>query len=386
MKEFWLSTEECSGCGACMNACPADAISMELGKDGFFYPSVSNACIDCDACERVCTAAHRLALKHEVRPDTFAAWSRNDETRFTSTSGGAFTELAEAVLAESGVVFGALYDDLCNVRHGMAVDAESLEGLKQSKYVQSDTGFAFREVLQHLDEGRIVAFCGTPCQVAGLRAHLGRYADTDRLVTIDFVCRGVNSPKAYRAWLEEREKTKGVTVTKIWFKYKVGGWKTSPFRTRIEFADGTDVVLDRKDNLFMSGYLDSNLYLRPSCTNCRFKGFPRQGDITLADFWGLDPVLDDDKGASMVLVNNQKGRRVFERAKESLVIHESRFTDIFAANGCIDASVKGNRKSRDFMVDLDTMSFSKAFRKHARNSCVLALARLLRTIARNLSR
>ncbi|WP_080804105.1 Coenzyme F420 hydrogenase/dehydrogenase, beta subunit C-terminal domain [Arabiibacter massiliensis] len=386
MKRFWLSAQECSGCGACANACPVDAISMEFAEDGFRYPVISGACVDCDKCERTCVAVHRFSSGYEMRPDTFAVWSKSEEARFASTSGGAFTELANAVLAEGGAVFGALYGSRCDVKHGAADDAEGLKGLRQSKYVQSDIGFAFREVKQRLDEGRMVAFCGAPCQVAGLRAFLGRRADTDKLVAFDFVCRGVNSPKAYRAWLDELESAKGASVAKVWFKYKVGGWKTSPVRTRIEFDDGSDMVLDGESNLFMRGYLESNLFLRPSCANCQFKGFPRQGDITLADFWGLDSSLDDDRGASMVLVNGEKGKALFERAKEDLEVHERSFDEIFVGNVCIDTSVKRNRKSQDFMADLDAMCFSAALGKHTRVSLARKSMRKMKALAKSLLR
>lgn len=72
----------------------------------------------------------------------------------------------------------------------------------------------------------------------------------------------------------------------------------------------------------MHGYLTSNLYIRPSCGDCSFKGVPRQGDITLADFWGIDKSLDDDKGISMVLLNSERGIKLFERVKNNLIVYE----------------------------------------------------------------
>ena len=153
----------------------------------------------------------------------------------------------------------------------------------------------------------------------------------------------MNSPKAFKAWLSEIEKREGCKVTKVWFKYKEGGWKTSPKRTRLDFENGSYKVYEGEKNLYMHGYLTSNLYIRPCCGDCRFKGVPRKSDVTFADFWGIDKELDDDKGTSMLLVNSEKGKRYFEIVRNNLNVPQ---------------------KGHDFLADLDNLSFSEDLKKY----------------------
>lgn len=58
--------------------------------------------------------------------------------------------------------------------------------------------------------------------------------------------------------------------------------------------------MHQENNAFMEGYLSYNLYMRPSCGQCDFKGVPRQAGLTLADFWGIDAKLNDNKGIAMI--------------------------------------------------------------------------------------
>ena len=317
-------------------------------------------------------------------PTIHAAWTEDADLRFTSTSGGAFGELSKVILSRGGVAYGALYDRNCVVRHACADDFDSLAHLRQSKYVQSEIGLVYRDVEEKLAEGYEVIFCGAPCQIAGLRAYLGK--EYESLYLADFVCLGVNSPKAYAAWLDELEQRQGSRGTRVWFKYKDGGWKTSPKRTRIDFEDGCFIVQDGPENHYMSGYIDLNLYLRPSCSSCDFRGFPRQGDITMADFWGLDDTLDDDKGASMVMVNSPKGERLFTEAACNMRCEERSFDEIFAGNPRINKNPKPNRKSQLFLDALDSMGFEAAYAQYGRPSFGKFVCRKLHAVKRRIKR
>lgn len=298
------------------------------------------------------------------RPDTYAVWSKDNEIRYNSTSGGAFSEFAKIVLADGGLVAGARYNDKNMVEHSLVDNIEGLEKLRQSKYSSSSLGNIYRDVKEELIRGKTVAFCGAPCQVAGLYAYLGK--EYDNLITMDFICRGMNSPKAFRAWIDEIEKQVGSKVTRVWFKYKKGGWKSSPKRTRIDFADGNYVVKEGEANLFMQGYLNSNMYIRPCCGECRFKGIPRRSDITFADFWGIEKELDDDKGTSMLLVNSAKGRDLFERTKKSMEVYEKDSNSVFSGNPMLTTSVVVPAESYNFLKDLDSVPFSECIKKYAR--------------------
>lgn len=346
----------------CSNVCPKKAIKMISDKSGFLYPEITEACVDCNICEKACRS--RVGFKNKARfekPDTYASWSENEDIRYNSTSGGAFSELAKIILEKGGCVAGALYNENNKVEHAIIYNEEGLKKIRQSKYTQSDMRDIYKELEKELRTKKLVAFCGAPCQVAALYAYLKN--DYDNLITFDFICRGMNSPKAYKAWLTEIENTEHKRVKKVWFKYKFMGWKKSPKCTRVDFEDGSFRVFNDKDNLFMKCYLGPNLYIRPSCGKCGFKGLPRQSDITLADFWGIEPELDDDKGTSMILVNSEKGRKLI-RMTDSLVMHKRSLDEIFEGNVCFDGSVIINPKSSEFLADLDNMSFSQTVKKY----------------------
>ncbi len=383
-KELWLPENECTGCGACENACPKDVLKIEVCSNGHLLPVAYNGCIDCDRCVKVCTDRRVLESRGSVHPTVYAAWSNSADLRYASTSGGLFSELAFPVLKAGGVAYGAAYDEDCRVVYTSAETLEELMRLRQSKYVQSEVGLTFRAVKADLEAGRRVLFCGAPCQVAGLRAYLGK--DYERLFLVDFVCRGVNSPLAYRYWLDGLAGEQGSEVSRVWFKYKDGGWKTSPLRTRADFKDGSYVVLEGKGNTYMCGYLISNLFFRPSCSACEFKGFPRQGDLTVADFWGLNPELDDDKGTSMILVSSEKGRELFAMVEPNVTSYERNFDEIFAGNVCIDENALLNQKSASFITALPTMGFDAALAKYGKKNIVRRLFDKVKPIVKKMAR
>lgn len=296
------------------------------------------------------------------KPETYAVWSKNEKTRYNSTSGGAFTEFAKIILATDGYVAGAQYNKECLVEHTLVSDFDGIEILRQSKYLQSNLKDVYKEVKEKLVKGKLVGFCGAPCQVAGLYAFLGK--EYDNLFTMDFICRGMNSPKAYKAWLKEVEEQEKSKAIKVWFKYKDGGWKSSPRRTRVDFEDGHHMVYEGEKNLYMNAYLSSNLYMRPCCGECKFKGVPRSADITFADFWGVDKKYDDDKGTSLVLVNSEKGRKIFAQIQDNVNYYQRDFNEIFEGNGMFTSSAIVSEDTSKFLTDLDNMSFTDALKKY----------------------
>lgn len=298
-----------------------------------------------------------------IKPITYATWTKDADIRYHSTSGGAFTEFAKAIISEGGYVAGAQYNSDCLVEHALVSDLEGIERLRQSKYVQSNLNNIYKQVKEKLDEGKIVGFCGAPCQVAGLYNFLEK-KEYSNLFTMDFICRGMNSPKAFKAWLTEIEQEENSKAKKVWFKYKDGGWKTSPKRTRVDFEDGHFKVYEGEKNLFMHGYLSSNLYIKPSCGNCACKGLPRHGDITFADFWGIEAKYDDDKGTSLLLINSEKGQVYFDEIKENMEYHEKDFDDILGGNPMFTSSVEVPENAHLFLEDLDRMSFTDALKKY----------------------
>lgn len=295
----------CSGCGACVQACPVRCIVMKEDGEGFPYPLAdAERCMDCGLCEKVCP--YSIVRQGSTPLRITAAFCKSSELRLQSSSGGIFTLLAEKILRQGGRVFGAVMDSGAAVRHAEACDTASLHPLRYSKYVQSDTGDTFRRAKELLDNGVPVLYTGTPCQIAGLRTFLRK--DYAGLFTADFICHGVPSPGVWRKYLREVAGEEGIEVE---FRNKSMGWRHS---TMIIRKDGNTVLSEyMKANPYIEGFL-KNLYIRPCCYSCRFKKFSSGSDITLSDFWKVNkymPDMNDDTGISLVYINTAKGLSMF---------------------------------------------------------------------------
>lgn len=313
--------KNCSGCGACASSCPIHCIEMSEDAEGFIYPKVDAArCVDCRVCEKVCPIINPT-VNDKGMPDTYYAVNKNDKIRMRSSSGGVFSALAEHILANGGTVFGAVFkEDFSGVCHTRADNVEKLSKMRGSKYIQSSIGNSYLDAKTMLDSGKTVLFTGTPCQVAGLKAYLGK--EYENLFTQDFICHGVPSPKVWRNYADLQRKKAHGQISGVAFRNKTTGWKN--YSLSIDFNNKRHRTSNLHKDLFMRGFL-SNLYLRPSCYNCSFRGENRMSDISLADFWGLSAVLpekDDDKGASLVLVNSSKGDELIKAIGEKLDIKE----------------------------------------------------------------
>lgn len=353
-----MDKEQCNGCAACRNVCPMNCINMEKDKSGFEYPVVDiKKCIDCNLCQETCPVDGITLKKYRIK-EVYAAWSKNSDVRYLSTSGGIFSELAIEIIQEGGVVVAAAYNEENEIHHIIVEKMCDIEKIRQSKYAQSRIDVIYREIKEQLQR-RKVLFCGTPCQVVGLKAFLKE--EYSNLITVDFICRGVNSPKALKKWIEELEFENESKVNRIWFKYKINGWKKSPKCTRIDFLNGKSIVKQDKDNSFMYGYLGPNLYIRPSCGKCKFKGSEKYSDITLGDFWGIKSELDDDRGTSLVLLNNMKAESLFKCIKERIVYSKRDINEVFRENICAVNSIRINPKSEEFLeaLDKEENAFSK---------------------------
>ena len=299
----------CTGCAACRNGCPKDAISMAPDKEGFSYPVVDpHLCIRCGHCTAICPALHQR--QPGPLPAVFAAWNKNDGIRKDSTSGGVFSVLAEYILESGGVVFGAALDGRQHLRHIACFRKEDLWRLRGAKYVQSDLGDVYREV-RHWLESRPVLFTGTPCQVDGLYHYLG--GRPENLTTCDLVCHGVPSPAVWEDMVRSIEGRTHKAVQAVRFRNKVVGWKDSHFTT--VYSDGSvdSAPLMRTEYGRAFGRA---LFLRPSCHRCAYTSVTRVGDFTLGDFWGLGPdelPEQQERGVSLLMVNTAHGSHLFDQ-------------------------------------------------------------------------
>ena len=299
----------CTGCTACAAGCPKDAITMVRDSEGFSYPAVDlNACIHCGRCTAICPMLRQR--EPMPLPAAFAAWNADDQIRRHSTSGGAFTALAEYILEGGGVVYGAALDGKQHLRHVACFRKEDLWRLRGAKYVQSDLGQTFREIREALKK-RPVLFSGTPCQVDGLYRFLG--GKPENLTTCDLVCHGVPSPGVWEDTVRSMERRKGKAIQSVRFRDKVTGWKDS--HLTLIYGDGT---VDSAP-LFATEYgraFGRALFLRPCCHRCAYTNLNRPGDFTLGDFWGLGPdelPEQQTRGVSLLLVNSPHGSYLFDQ-------------------------------------------------------------------------
>lgn len=346
-----IDKQLCCGCAACVQACPKHCISLREDKEGFFYPLVEKEhCIDCHLCEKVCPFLNIAEAK--VPAMVLAAYNENGQERQISSSGGIFILLAKEIIGKGGVVFGAVFDENWKVKHTYAETMEEVYPMLQSKYVQSDVGATYHEAECFLKSGRYVLYCGTPCQISGLNRFLKRkYAN---LTLVDFLCHGVPSPGVWRKYVtkELSKAARSAAVGKntvlssslnpmptlggIEFRDKTQrGWKKFSFVVRSSSAlkaDKNSVLLSDNHNVnpYMKGFL-SDIYLRPSCYQCKCKNGRSGSDLTLGDFWcveRLDNKIDDDKGLSLLLVNNAGFA-----LPEGLYIKEFQYDKVKALNG-----------------------------------------------------
>ena len=363
----------CCGCGACAQACPSRCIALTEDGEGFLYPVVdASRCCNCGRCEQVCPIlnADNGTLHMDGtfdEPRAVGGRHRDEAIRRASSSGGAFSLLANRILAMGGVVYGAAMKDN-RVQH-ICVDSEAgLQALRGSKYVQSDTGNAYGEIRKHLREGRPVLFTGTPCQTAGLVSFLGK--PCENLYLIDFICHGTPSPKVFAQYLESIEKKEGSKVVSFSFREKDKGWHESGLQmgTRVRLANGKEIRrFPALRDSYMNGFLE-DIYLRPSCYECRFKVIPKQSaDITIADFWGIDkvmPQLNDGKGTSLLLIHNAHGMALFDQVKDGFEYETCDWKAATVKNPTLIRSAVEPDLRSTFFDDLEANGYDKTARKY----------------------
>lgn len=353
--------EECCGCKACGDICGKMAITFSTDKEGFWYPVVNKElCVECGLCEKVCPVLKKATfVERYEKPRFYAAYAKDEDIRLDSTSGGIHSTLAKAKYQKHAFIGGAVYNIDHSCSHVVSDDPLLLPKIRSSKYLQSSMEGQYKAVKSLLKEGEEVLYCGTPCQIQGLYKYLNK--EYENLTTIDFICKGVNSPKVFQSYINNLESQYGSKAVEIKAKNKKWGWHK--FSMRVNFANGKQYVKDRYHDAFFVGYLQYGGFSRPSCYECRFKGIPQKADITLADFWGierLDKSMDQDKGTSLVIINSDKGQKLFNSIKEQIVFKEFSMQQALGGNQAAVLSIKATKENRKAFFDaIDTMPFNK---------------------------
>lgn len=340
MNAFLCAADNCTGCGACASVCAAGAIELQPDEEGFLHPVTDKErCLSCGACTAVCPVLGEKE-NHPVL-QALAACSLNQELRRDSSSGGVFSLLAQWVLEQGGAVYGAAFaPDQRSVRHIRVEDMVQLALLRGSKYIQSVPGNMFADAAQQLRRGRWVLFSGTPCQTAAFKRFLGQ--EPEHLLTVDILCHGVAAPAAWRAYLDEEERTAGSQVRAVSLRDKSRGWRR--YGSLVQFSNGKSLCRSRSEDPFLRCYA-KELMLRESCYHCPFKGERYAGDITLGDLWGirhfsLPQELDDDEGTSLVLLRSQKGKALWAKVAESAAAEEISAEEALCHNSAALRSVE----------------------------------------------
>jgi coenzyme F420-reducing hydrogenase beta subunit len=258
--------------------------------------------------------------------ETIIGFAKDEELRIESSSGGMFSIFAEKILAKGGIVYGVVLDDDMRAVHTCTENSDCFSAMRGSKYIQSRINDSYKDIKKMLLEGRIVLFTGTPCQIAGLKSYLGR--EYDNLYTIDLLCHGVPSEKVWEKYIHKIEFENNAKVVRASFRKKVPGWRD--YSMEITLDDSRIIRTVYKEDEFMKMFL-SDICLRPSCYNCRFKNLERASDITIGDCWQVKnfmPDMDDDKGTSIIIIHSEKGMMLFDKIKTQI---EYRLVDIDTA-------------------------------------------------------
>ena len=356
-------SQKCSGCGLCEHLCPKNAITM-VEKDGFLYPNVNeNTCVYCGVCVKLCPVnSDKLTESNCI--EAFAVKHKDSNVIFNSSSGGIFTALSDKILENNGYIIGADFDDDMNLVHTTTSTTEGRDRMRGSKYIQSNTVGIYKAIRDLLNEDKPILFTGTPCQAAAVRK---AFPNKDNLYIVDIICHGVPSPEVWKKYVEFIEKKYKKKLTFFSFRNKsLSGWRK--YSAKLTFDDKTEIL----HNDYTGSFIELFRYdvcLRPSCTECNFTSMNRQGDITIGDFWGIEntiPEISDNKGISAVMINTEKGKRLFEQIKDKINVYPTTQKDIAKKQPNLSVSSSYSNKASSFKQDLNSMPFEKILKKYTR--------------------
>lgn len=359
--------EKCTGCGACVQRCPKRCISWTQREFGFRYPQIDkDACVNCGQCEKVCPIDKALEVSDEQK--AYAAVHKDDEVLAKSTSGGAFTAIADAIFAQGGIVYGAAMLDGMQVKHIRTSGKDDFEGLRSSKYLQSDTGTTYQMVEQDLKQGKTVLYSGTPCQIDGLKNFLRK--DYENLYTADIVCHGVGSQAYFDKYMDYARERYGKIKALRFRSKEYAGWSC---------GGGVVVVVDSSDclkkipyrdfdNYYYSYFLSGDIY-RKSCYSCKYANTNRVGDFTLGDYWGVEALnlpLQTENGCSLLLVNNQHAMQLLDEI-ESLDRVETTVEQAAHCNKQLNAPSKLMDSRQNRIGEYESMSGQQIQKEYLKN-------------------
>lgn len=374
--------KNCCGCTACYSACPEKCIEMKEDAEGFSYPEVDlDKCIKCGLCEKVCPI---INCEPDTKKEQWAYLVRasDEKVRGESTSGGAFTLIAESIIRDGGIVYGAAFDSEFRVCHQKVTTIQELRKFRNSKYVQSSVGNTFKEIRSYLKSGQKVLFSGTPCQAEGLYRFL--QGNTDNLLLVDVVCHAVPSPMFWEKYKEFRKPQKESELIDASFRDKSKyGYQYS--QMKMEYADGTQIYCGVESDPYLRAFF-SDLSDRPSCYECAFKKRYRVSDITLWDCFtihDLDKSLDDNKGVTRALVHSPKGKQAITKIQNAVVKEIDPEVAVNKVRELVK-SVNMNESRAAFFEDCETLETNQLMQKWFPDTVKVKAERCMRKVCEKL--
>ncbi len=363
--ETIVEKNKCTGCTACMNICPKNAISMEIDNEGFKHPVINkDKCIDCGLCKKTCPVLNTTSNKSLNK--CYVAYNKDEVScKNKASSGSIFELIAKLILNENGIVIGAAFDENNKLNHIAIDNIKDLDKLKGSKYLQSHLNNIFTYIKENIKNKKIL-FVGTPCQVAGLKSFIKN--DFNNLICLDLVCHGVPSPKLFEKYIKEIEDKYNSQIVDYNFRDKKTGWDT--YSNTITFKNQKEITQLQKDNKYMKLFL-SDIALRESCYNCNFKLGNKYSDITLGDFWGVNnyyPDMYNKTGVSAIIINTEKGNNMFNNIKDNIIYKECKLEEITNGNPSLKISGKYPKKRKEFFEKLGNKSVEELSKKYSRKN------------------
>ncbi|MBE5756512.1 MAG: 4Fe-4S dicluster domain-containing protein [Clostridiales bacterium] len=355
---------KCCGCHACEQVCKLNAISFKENDEGFLYPIIDKElCVDCGKCLDTCPVENPFYNKDDQVG--FAAWVKDENILKNSSSGGIFFSIAKEVISRNGYVSGCINDKNNLPKHVVTNEISLIEKMRGSKYVESDLSGTYQEIEEKLLNDEIVLFTGTPCQVAGLKTYLGK--EYQKLISVDIICHGVPSRLLYNEYLKFEEQQHGGKLLAFDFRSKSKhNWSLT---YKIKLKKGKKIkTIERMASLspFYASFLEGSIY-RESCYTCPYATINRSGDITIGDFWGVekvDPALFNINGVSAIILNNEKGKIIFNEIQNNLSYNLVEVDDIKKHNGNLNMPSIRPKKRDEIYKDLKVLGFKTVSKKH----------------------
>ena len=350
---------KCTGCRMCAQICPVKAIDMKENEEGFFEPIINKEkCIKCSLCFKRCPQLNDVKIEKKINiSKAFAVKNKNLEEQKKSSSGGIFSVLARYVLKNNGVVYGAAFNENFKLEHIRIDKQESLYKLMGSKYLQSNTQNTFELVKKDLNDGVNVLYVGTPCQIAGLRSYLGK--DYEDLLLVDLVCHGVPSQKLFDKYLTWLKKKNNSSIIEYEFRSKEkNSWGLN---LKVKFESGKERYIPANLDPYYKTFLNGSTY-RECCYNCKYAKIERVGDITIADYWGIEkehPDFYDKNGVSAVIINTNAGFKAFENIKDEVEYRDTEIEKIIAKNKNLKEPTTRNNIRTEAYKNIDIKKFKK---------------------------